>query len=637
MPELDEKAPPSPRYSTTSQPNRAPFDTVSPGVARIEATAEHITLANRVWIFFGVLLIAWAYGLDSTLRVAYQPIAVDALNAHSLLATVTVVRAVIGAAAQPTVAKIADVFGRIEVLLVSVLLYVLGTAIEASANCPATFAVGSLFYQIGYTATILIVEVIVADTTSLRSRLFFSYIPAAPFVVNTWIGGEVLPILRAGKSWRYGFWVWCIAYPISALPLLSSLWWVNRKAKRAGTLQHYKTPVQEHGGWKVVKALFWQLDVIGIILAICVFGFILVPLTINGGPNPTWDEAKFIAPLVIGVLCIPVWIRWESIAPHPMVPFYLLKDRAVWGALAIAFFLMFAWGCQGEFLFSVLRVAFNQSEKSANRIAALYSFCSTLTGIVVGMAVYRVRRLKPFILFGTCLFLVAFGLMIYYRGGVGTHGGIVGAQILLGIAGGFFPYAAQASIQAATSHEHVAVVTGLYLATYNVGTALGNAVAGLTMSQVLNDELRARLSKEAADKWYAKPLDHLKNFPPGTAERNAVIEAFKVFQRVVCIIGASACLGLIVFAFCTRNPRLPDTQSLPYDELPQNELHTSSSGGVTSPPTFVCVLPCPAGVFCKAKCSTMSAANSASSSASTAFSDSSSHSGAFFAKNVLIV
>lgn len=71
------------------------------------------------------------------------------------------------------------------------------------------------------------------------------------------------------------------------------------------------------------------------------------------------------------------------------------------------------------------------------------------------MVVFKVRYLKPFILFGTCLFMVAFGLMIHYRGGSGpsAHNGIIGAQVLLGIAGGFFPYPAQASIQAATKHE----------------------------------------------------------------------------------------------------------------------------------------------------------------------------------------
>jgi len=188
------------------------------------------------------------------------------------------------------------------------------------------------------------------------------------------------------------------------------------------------------------------------------------------------------------------------------------------------------------------------------------------------MVVYRVRRLKPFILFGTCLSLIALGLMIYYRGGVGTHSGVIGAQILLGVAGGFFPYAAQASIQAATSHEHVAVVTGLYLSMYNIGSAVGNAVSGVVMSQTLPKHLRAHgLNDAAANKWYKAPLDFINGFPPGTFQRDAAIEAYKYFQRVVCIIGACGCLALIVFAFCIRNPRLPDTQSLPYEELPQKD------------------------------------------------------------------
>lgn len=207
----------------------------------------------------------------------------------------------------------------------------------------------------------------------------------------------------------------------------------------------------------MLQALFWQLDVPGIVLLICVFGFILVPFSIAGGLSSKWGTAKVIAPLVIGILLMPVFIIWEKKAPHPMLPFHLMKDRAVWGALGIAVTLNFAWTCQGDYLYSVLVVAFNESTKSALRIASLYSFASVITGILLSLVIFRVRRLKPFILFGTCLFMVAFGLLIHYRGGSGStaHKGIIGAQVLLGIAGGFFPYPAQASIQAATKHERM--------------------------------------------------------------------------------------------------------------------------------------------------------------------------------------
>jgi SIT family siderophore-iron:H+ symporter-like MFS transporter len=109
---------------------------------------------------------------------------------------------------------------------------------------------------------------------------------------------------------------------------------------------------------------------------------------------------------------------------------------------------------QADFLYTILLVSFNFTTKSALRITSLYSFFSVITGILLGLVIYKFRRLKPFILFGTCLYMVAFGLLLRYRGGVyGSHEGVVGAQVLLGVAGGFFPYPAQASIQAATGRE----------------------------------------------------------------------------------------------------------------------------------------------------------------------------------------
>ena len=44
----------------------------SPGVQRIEAISAHFTFTDRVCVFLGVFLIAYAYGLDGTIRYTYQ-------------------------------------------------------------------------------------------------------------------------------------------------------------------------------------------------------------------------------------------------------------------------------------------------------------------------------------------------------------------------------------------------------------------------------------------------------------------------------------------------------------------------------------------------------------------------------------
>lgn len=162
--------------------------------------------------------------------------------------------------------------------------------------------------------------------------------------------------------------------------------------------------------------------------------------------------------------------------------------------------------------------------------------------------------------------MVAFGLLIHYRGGTSssTHSGLIGAQVLLGVAGGFFPYPAQASIQAATKHEHVAVITGIYLACYNIGSALGNTVSGAIWTQVVPSELNARISNSTqAALWYASPLELTPFHPPGTPERDAAIDVYKHVQRLLCITGICLCSLLIFFACVIRDPRLGDEQSLP--------------------------------------------------------------------------
>ncbi|EAL86866.1 ferrioxamine B transporter [Aspergillus fumigatus] len=536
----------------------------SPGVRRIEVISSQFNLVHRIIFFFGVFLIAYVYGLDGTIRYTYQPLATAEYQSHSLLATVNVLRSVIAAAAQPTAAKIADVFGRVELILLSIVFYTVGTIVEASANHLYEFCAGAVLYQIGYTSVILLVEVLIADVTSTRSRLLFSYIPALPFLINTWISGNVTSAVLKVTSWQWGIGMFAIIYPVCTIPLLAVLFVGHLKARRANP-QAYKFSLLDQGVGQFFIDLFWYLDVVGILLLIAILALILVPFTIAGGAVTQWKTAKVIAPLVIGVLCVPAFIVWERWCPHPMVPFKLLKDRAIWGALGIAVMLNTAWTLQGDYLYTVLIVSFDESVMSATRITSLYSFVSVITGTILGAIVIYVRRLKPFIVAGTLVFMAAFGILIRFRGGAdGTnHAGIIGGQILLGFAGGLFPYPAQASVQVASKHKYLAVITGIYLATYNVGSALGNTISGAIWTQVLPGELENRLGNATlAAEVYANPFAFTQVNPVGTPDRDAVILAYKHAQRLLCITGICLTVPLIAFSLCIRNPRLTKEQTL---------------------------------------------------------------------------
>ncbi|KAL7660073.1 ferrioxamine B transporter [Aspergillus niger] len=530
----------------------------SPGVKRIEALSSHLHILDRVFLFCGIFLIAYVYGLDGLLRGTYQPYATASYGLHSVLSSVDILRAVIAAAAQPTAAKIADVFGRVELILVSIFFYTLGTIVEASSSTVEQFAAGAVLYQIGYTAIILLVEVLIADVTSLRSRLLFSYIPTLPFLINTWISGNITGAVLGVTTWRWGIGMFAIIYPICTLPLLMVLYIVYHRAKKDGTVDHIASSFRTLGVRRLAIELFWQLDVIGIILMIAFLAMILVPLTIAARPGFPVEESKDYRPSRFGaVLYSGMGCLGENLqASHGPIQ--------VWGALGIAVMLNTAWALQSEYLYTVLIVSFGESITSATRIRSLYSFSSVLTGSILGVVVFKVRRLKPFIVGGTLLFMVAYGILIYYRGGPtsSSHSGIIGGQILLGIAGGLFPYPAQASIQAATKHEHLAVVTGLFLACYNIGTAVGGSISGAVWTQILPRELNSRLGNATlATQAYKDPFTFSATYPIGTPDRDAVVAAYKHTQRLLCITGICLTVPLVAFSLCTRNLVLTKEQS----------------------------------------------------------------------------
>ncbi|KAG9251642.1 major facilitator superfamily domain-containing protein [Emericellopsis atlantica] len=571
-------------------------DLKSPGVVRVEALAKVMTLKDRIIIFIGVFLVAYAYGLDGTIRGTLQPTATSSMGSHSLTSTVNVIRAVIGAGIQPAAGKMADVFGRVELLLISCFFYVLGTIIEAVAPDVVTLAAGTGVYTIGYTMVILLVEVIIADITSTRSRVFFSYVPALPFIINTWAGGSIVASVLKTATWRWGYGMWCIIYPVCTLPLIIQLVIVGRRARRQGLLDNYKSSFQLLGAKNFALELFWLLDVVGILLLVATFALILVPFTLaeEAGGQAQWATARVLAPLVVGVACVPVFVFWQLRAPHPLIPFRLMKDRSVWSPCMIAVMLNFAWTMQGDFLYTVLVVAFDFSVADATRISSLYSFTSVIVGPLLGLIVIKVRRLKWFIVAGTSLFMVAFGLLIHYRGSTSPgdgRAGVIGAQVVLGFAGGMFPYPAQASLQVTLQHEHLAVMTGTYLAMYNIGSALGNTVSGAIWRQTLPGYLEKNVQDQSvAASAFSEPLNIIAQYPMGTPERQGIIASYRQTQRLLTITGICLCVPLIGFAAALRNPRLNHDQTLAKESDDESELgdraasETSPTKGVNENP-----------------------------------------------------
>jgi SIT family siderophore-iron:H+ symporter-like MFS transporter len=543
------------------------------GVRKIEVISSQYGFKGKIAVFIAIFLVAYAYGLSGSVRSPLQTVATNSYQTHSLLSTINVVLAVVACAAQPTIARLTDVFGRMEIFVVCVILYAVGTVIQSQAYDVQRYAGGSVLYQIGYTGLMLILQLIASDFSFLNWRLLATFVPATPFIINTWISGDITEEL--GEQWSWGIGMWAIIVPVCSIPLLVCYIHMHYLAYKSGAMEQFKddkTALKHLGFKKYMVSLFWQIDVPGVILMIAVLALILVPLTLAGGMQAEWQKAKIIAPLVIGFVCIPLFVLWELKTEFPVVPFKLLKDRGVWAALLIGVFINLIWYMQGDYMYTVLIVAVHQSVKSATRISSLYSFVSVITGTLLGFVIIKFRRLKPFIVFGTCTWFIAMGLLIEYRGNSDSKDGIIGALCLMGFGAGFFTYPTQNSIQACTKHEHMAVITALYLAMYNIGTALGGSISGAMWTQLLPKDIANRMDDpELAQEAYAAPLTFIVTYTWGTPEREQLVDSYRYIQRLLCIVGTCLVVPLVIFALFLRDHHLESVQSLEHAEESDSE------------------------------------------------------------------
>lgn len=282
------------------------------------------------------------------------------------------------------------------------------------------------------------------------------------------MSGTIADRLLKATTWRWGFGIGAITVPILTLPLLMSLLAGKRRAQKQGMLAGVPTVrhvLRNAAGW---RELVWKADVIGLLLLAATLSLTLIPLTLGGGNRSKWSKAQQIAPLVTGVVvALPSFLIWQwKFAPNPIVPFRLLKQRHVLCCLGIGALCAMASTSQGSYLYFTLLVSFGRSVQSATRIQNIYSFTQTTFGLLVGFVVQRIRVLKPFIMAGGLVFVLAYGLLFRFRGGHSNAeiAGVIGAEVVLGIAGGLVYFPTQAILQAVVKHEHTAIITALYTA-----------------------------------------------------------------------------------------------------------------------------------------------------------------------------
>ncbi|KAG8752254.1 hypothetical protein FRC14_007194 [Serendipita sp. 396] len=548
------------------------------GTGIAQASAKVWGKYSRWILYISLGLAAYVYSLDLQTTYFYTQFATSSFSTHSLLASIEVAAQIILAVAKPIIARISDLQSRPFAYFVVVISYVLGYILIASSKGVSQFAAGRVFQSLGSAGLQLLTQVIVADYTSLKYRGLVSALMNLPFIINAFVGSKVAASItdrNALNGWRWGYAMFSILIPVSLSPVIATLVWGERKAKRLGIVSEVQNKAlvsdevqttRFQGITRKILGFAVDMDLLGLLLLGTGWALFLLALTLNRSAKGGWDNPSIIAMLVVGPVIVILFAIYEvKWAKFPVIPGHFLRNRAVFAAALIGFFDFVSFYLTFLYLSSFLYVlkTGSWSQTDQNYFGSIQTVGLTLFGIVSAGLMAWTRRYKWILVIGLCIRVLGVGIMIRSRGANGSDGELVMTQILQAWGGGFASITSMVGAQASVTHKYVAMVTAIVLLITELGGAIGSAIAGAIWTNLMPRNLAKYLpnvSEEERNRLYGSTIS-IAMLDPSDPVRIGAIAAYSDTMKILIIVALVIGILPIFIALTMPNYYLSDAQN----------------------------------------------------------------------------
>ncbi len=236
------------------------------------------------------------------------------------------------------------------------------------------------------------------------------------------------------------------------------------------------------------------LDPLGVLFAVGAFGGLLYGII--EGPELGWASAETVATMLIGLVFLALFIRWELRNPHPMLDVRLFKVRAFSvgsTTITLQFFAMYG-----------LYFAVAQYLQISHGYSPLRTACATLPIGVVGMvaapmSALFVRRWGHRRVVGSGLIISAIGLLIMGGATPTTNYLLLGLGfVLMGFGNGQTTAPSTTLIMSSVPRAKSGVGSAVNDLSRELGGALGIAVLGSIMASVYRGRIGSQVGPALA-------------------------------------------------------------------------------------------------------------------------------------------
>jgi len=435
--------------------------TAPPAPRALTGRARNVAFAT---IALGMLLAA----LDGTIVATALPTIVGDLGGGNHVSWVVTAYLLAQTAITAVVGKIGDQFGRKQVFQVSVLVFIIGSALCGLAQGMTWLIVSRSLQGLGAGGLTVTATALIADIIPLRDRGKFQGALGAVFGIATVIGPFLGGLFTDHLSWRWCFYV---NVPLAIVVILVA-----------------RTSIPSIPGGARPR-----IDFAGM-AAVSLGAAALVLATSWGGTTYPWDSWQILGLLVAGVAILGLFVLIELRAAEPILPMRLFRSRVFADCCALSFVVGFTMMGSMTFLPTFFQyVEGDSATESGLRMLPLV-LGLLITSVFAGNVVSRTGRYKIFPVVGSLV--MTLGLLLLSRMDADTGGWQTAISLfVLGLGIGFSMQVLTIIVQGSVPYTELGVATSGVTFFRTMGSAFGSAIFGSLYANFLADRLPAAIAQ----------------------------------------------------------------------------------------------------------------------------------------------
>ncbi|KAJ7629491.1 iron permease [Mycena polygramma] len=404
----------------------------------------------------------------------------------------------------PLAGGLAQIFGRRPVLLSSLVLFAVGSAVCGAAKEMNMLIAGRTIQGLGGGGIISLTQIIVADLVSLRERGSFNGLISMQ-ALNGMIdrayalGVGIGPIVGGGLTsigqWR---WLFYLNIPICGLAAILVILFLRLRTP-PGTL----------------REKFARVDYLGNMLVVAATTSTIIGLTWGGIQFP-WGSAHVLVPLILGILGLGGFLVYEGrYAEYPMVPFSLLSTRTGLSGYVQTFLASMIVVEINYYIQVYFQACYNVSPLGSGVDGLALAIIAAPAGLIAGVVIQKTNSYRASIAVGWIFMIIGMGLLSTLdfdssRSKAIGYSAISSAGLGILILATYFPVLAPITV------TETAQALALFIFMRNFSLVWGITVGGT----ILQNELHKRL-----------PADFVAEFPGGVEIAYSIIPVIRILPE----------------------------------------------------------------------------------------------------------